>query len=83
MNVTMKGIKKLNILSWIILKRLESKLDAIIKATGGPNTIQQKNAIKKSAEINKDNLFLLERFFKNFPIPVACIIIDLLINYYN
>ena len=72
----MKGIKKLNTLAWIILTRLDSKLDAIIKATGGPNTTQQKNAIKKSAEINKDNLFLLGKFFKNFPIPLACIIID-------
>jgi hypothetical protein len=74
--VNIQGSKKLKILSSITLIRLDSKLVAIMKATGGPNTTQQKNAIRKSAEINNNNLFLLERFFKNFPKSFTIIIID-------
>ena len=50
-----------------MLNKLDSKFDAIIKETGGPKTTQQKNAIKKSAVININNLFILDNFLRYLP----------------
>ena len=47
--------------------KLISKFDAIMKETGGPKTIQQKNAIKKSAITSNNNLFILGSFLRYFP----------------
>ena len=63
----MNGMRKLKKLFFIILNKLDSKFDAIIKETGGPKTTQQKNAIKKSATINSINLFILGSFFRYLP----------------
>lgn len=63
----MNGMRKLKKLFFIMLNKLDSKFDAIIKDVGGPKTTQQKNAIKKSAIINNNNLFTLGSFFRYLP----------------
>lgn len=63
----MNGMRKLKKLFFIMLNKLDSKFDAIIKEAGGPKTTQQKNAIKKSAIININNLFTLGSFLRYLP----------------
>jgi hypothetical protein len=66
--VKKNGTTKLKILLCIILYRLDSKLDAIMKENGGPKTTQQRNAIKQSVKIININFSLRVRFLKVFPI---------------
>ncbi len=64
MKDNMKGITKLIILAEIKLYKLELKFVAINKDNGGPNTIQQKKAIKQSAATSTKIFLFLDKFLR-------------------